>query len=101
MNTKIQLKSNNYQSFGGFFYVNDELKRLSFEKVINTHLVLRGIKALSIPNKSYTNQSKTANYEFNTADTVNELLLKLLLQTNQLSTGVGYTLDFARKVWFI
>lgn len=146
MNTKIQLKSNNYQSFGGIFYVNDELKRLSFDKVIDTHLglrskfagyqyseiiqslfylflcggdhiedlsthlnelrsspsinlpspdtVLRGIKALSIPNKSYTNQSKTANYEFNTADTVNELLLKLLFQTNQLSTGVGYTLDF-------
>ena len=41
MNTKIQLKSNNYQSFGGIFYVNDELKRLSFDKVIDTHLGLR------------------------------------------------------------
>ena len=75
--TKIQLKSNSYQSFGDFFYIMDVLKRLSFDKVIDTYLedlsthlnelsstpsinlpspdtVLRGIKELSIPNTNYT-----------------------------------------------
>ena len=41
MSTKVQLKSNNFQSFGGIFYVMDILKHLSFDKVIDNHLGLR------------------------------------------------------------
>ena len=56
--------------------------------------VLRGIEELATENISYTAE-KTGNvYDFNTAEKLNQLLIKLLLATGQLTEGSGYDVDF-------
>jgi hypothetical protein len=53
--------------------------------------VLRGIEELATENISYTAE-KTGNvYDFNTAEKLNHLLIKLLLATGQLTEGGEYT----------
>ena len=52
--------------------------------------MLRGIEELATENISYTVE-KTGNvYDFNTAEKLNQLLIKLLLATGQLAEGGGY-----------
>ena len=41
MGAKVILKSNNIQSFGGIFYVMQELKKLGFDQIIDNHLGIR------------------------------------------------------------
>jgi hypothetical protein len=56
--------------------------------------VLRGIEELATENISYTAE-KTGNvYDFNTAEKLNQLLIKLLLATGQLAEGGEYDVDF-------
>ncbi|MBR2153759.1 MAG: IS1380 family transposase, partial [Bacteroidaceae bacterium] len=56
--------------------------------------VLRGIEELATENISYTVE-KTGNvYDFNTAEKLNQLLIKLLLATGQLTEGGEYDVDF-------
>ena len=51
--------------------------------------VLRGIEELATENISYTAE-KTGNvYDFNTAEKLNQLLVKLLLATGQLGIAGG------------
>ena len=52
--------------------------------------MLRGIEELATENISYTVE-KTGNvYDFNTAEKLNQLLIKLLLATGQLAEGGEY-----------
>ena len=56
--------------------------------------MLRGIEELATENISYTVE-KTGNvYDFNTAEELNQLLIKLLLATGQLTEGGEYDVDF-------
>ncbi len=55
--------------------------------------ILRGISELTRENTSYTSDTGK-NYDFNTEDTLNDLLLNCLLATGQLEEGGEYDLDF-------
>ena len=64
---KVSIKSEKIIALGGIFFVLD---------------------------KSYTSE-KTGNiYDFNTAEKLNQLLIKLLLATGQLTEGGKYDVDF-------
>ena len=55
--------------------------------------ILRAIKELTQENISYTSDTGKT-YDFNTADTLNKLLINGLLATGQLKDGESYDLDF-------
>jgi len=55
--------------------------------------VLRGIKELSTENITYTSD-QGKEYEYNTSDHLNKLLLKLLLKTGQLKKNSLHDLDY-------
>lgn len=55
--------------------------------------ILRAIKELTIDNISYTSDT-SKNYDFNTADKLNTLLINALQSTNQLKAGEEYDVDF-------
>ena len=55
--------------------------------------ILRAIVELTRPNISYTSESDKV-YDFNTADTLNGLLLNCLLSAGQLKEGEEYDVDF-------
>ncbi|MBQ9569500.1 MAG: hypothetical protein IJR24_05400, partial [Alloprevotella sp.] len=63
-------------------------------RVPSADTVLRGVEELTTENISYTAE-KTGNvYDFNTAEKLNQLLIKLLLATGQLTEGGAYDVDF-------
>ena len=89
---KVQQKSEKITAFGGIFFVLDKFDRILSSPSADT--VLRGIEELATENISYTAE-KTANvYDFNTAEKLNHLLIKLLLATGQLTEGGEYDVDF-------
>jgi hypothetical protein len=55
--------------------------------------ILRAINELTRENISYTSDAGKS-YDFNTADTLNTLLLNCLLSTGQLKEGGEYDVDF-------
>ena len=55
--------------------------------------ILRAIKELTQNNISYTSDTGKT-YDFNTADTLNSLLLNCLFATGQLKEGEMYDVDF-------
>ena len=55
--------------------------------------ILRAIKELTQENISYTSDAGKS-YEFNTADSLNTLLLNCLFATGQLKKGGMYDVDF-------
>ena len=55
--------------------------------------ILRAINELARENISYTSDAGKS-YDFNTADTLNTLLLNCLLATGQLKEGGEYDVDF-------
>ena len=75
-------------------YLKDVLAERPHTRVPSADTVLRGIEELATENISYTAE-KTGNvYDFNTAEKLNQLLIKLLLATGQLTEGSGYDVDF-------
>ena len=69
---------------------------LSFHPTLRTcsaDTILRAIEELSEKNVSYTSESGKV-YDFNTADTLNQLLLNCLFSTGQLKKGESYDVDF-------
>ena len=75
-------------------YLKDVLTERPHTRVPSADTVLRGIEELATENISYTAE-KTGNvYDFNTAEKLNQLLIKLLLATGQLTEGSGYDVDF-------
>src|SRR5574344_1637477 len=75
-------------------YLKDVLSERPHTRVPSADTVLRGIEELATENISYTAE-KTGNvYDFNTAEKLNQLLIKLLLATGQLTEGGEYDVDF-------
>ena len=75
-------------------YLKDVLTERAHTRVPSADTVLRGIEELATENISYTAE-KTGNvYDFNTAEKLNQLLIKLLLATRQLAEGGEYDVDF-------
>ena len=75
-------------------YLKDVLTERPHTRVPSADTVLRGIEELATENISYTVE-KTGNvYDFNTAEKLNQLLIKLLLATGQLAEGGEYDVDF-------
>ena len=75
-------------------YLKDVLTERPHTRVPSADTVLRGIEELATENISYTAE-KTGNvYEFNTAEKLNQLVIKLLLATGQLTEGGEYDVDF-------
>ena len=66
-------------------YLKDVLSERPHTRVPSADTVLRGIEELATENISYTAE-KTGNvYDFNTAEKLNQLLIKLLLAIGQLA----------------
>ena len=75
-------------------YLKDVLTERPHTRVPSADTVLRGIEELATENISYMVE-KTGNvYDFNTAEKLNQLLIKLLLATGQLAEGGEYDVDF-------
>ena len=75
-------------------YLKEMLTERPHTRVPSADTVLRGIEELATENISYTAE-KTGNvYDFNTAERQNQLLIKLLLATGQLTEGGEYDVDF-------
>ena len=115
---KVSIKSEKITAFGGIFFVLDKFDRIlssgcggdcmedlnlylkdvlaerPHTRVPSADTVLCGIEELATENISYTAE-KTGNvYDFNTAEKLNQLLIKLLLATGQLAEGGEYDVDF-------
>ena len=79
-------------------YLKDVLTERPHTRVPSADTVLRGIEELATENISYTAE-KTGNvYDFNTAEKLNQLLIKLLLATGQLTEGGEYDVKHCRLV---
>ena len=63
-------------------------------KTCSADTILRAIKELTVDNTTYTSLASGKSYDFNTADKMNELLVKSLLATGGLRSGQEYDLDF-------
>ena len=63
-------------------------------KTCSADTILSAIKELTVDNTTYTSLASGKSYDFNTADIMNELLVKSLLATRGLRSGQEYDLDF-------
>ena len=72
-------------------YLKDVLTERPHTRVPSADTVLRGIEELATENISYTAEKTGNAYDFNTAEKLNQLLIKLLLATGQLTEGGEYT----------
>ena len=78
-------------------YLKDVLSERPHTRVPSADTVLRGIEELATETISYTAE-KTGNvYDFNTAEKLNQLLVKLLLATGQLGIAVGRHLSHSSR----
>ena len=62
-------------------------------RTCSSDTILRAIKELTQENISYTSDTGK-NYDFNTADTLNTLLLNCMFASSQLKEGEMYDVDF-------
>ena len=62
-------------------------------RTCSSDTILRAIKELTKENISYTSDAGK-NYDFNTADTLNTLLLNCMFASGQLKEGEMYDVDF-------
>ena len=72
------------------------INHLSLHTTLHTcssDTILRAIKELTQENISYTSDTGK-NYDFNTADTLNTLLLNCMFASGQLKEGEMYDVDF-------
>ena len=72
------------------------MNHLSLHTTLHTcssDTILRAIKELTQENISYTSDTGK-NYDFNTADTLNTLLLNCMFASGQLKEGEMYDVDF-------
>ena len=72
------------------------MKHLSLHPTLRTcsaDTILRAIEELTVDNTTYTSDSGK-QYDFNTADTMNNLLVNALLATGGLKANQEYDLDF-------
>lgn len=62
-------------------------------KTCSADTILRAIKELSVENMTCTSSVSGKSYDFNTADTMNELLVKSLISTGGFCKGQAYNFD--------
>lgn len=62
-------------------------------RTCSSDTILRAIKELTQENVTYISDSRKS-YDFNTADTMNTLLVKSLLASGELKAGCAYDVDF-------
>jgi hypothetical protein len=74
-------------------HLGSHMKLRPNTRIPSPDTILRGIKELSVDNITYTSD-RDSEYEYNTAERLNELMLKMLLQTKQLEKGKVYDIDF-------
>ena len=99
---KVQIKPEQITPFGGIFSIMEQfsthlMHHLSSHpklKTCSADTILRAIKELTVDNTTYTSLASGKSYDFNTADKMNELLVKSLLATGGLRSGQEYDLDF-------
>ncbi len=95
---KVQIKSEQVTPFGGIYPIMEQFDAL-LSNVIDSTLglriktchpklrtcsadtILRAIKELSVRNMTYTSSVSGKSYDFNRADTMNELLVESLVST--------------------
>ena len=65
-------------------------------RTCSSDTILRAIKELTQENISYTSDTGK-NYDFNTADTLNTLLLNCMFASGQLKEGEMYDVDFGHQ----
>ena len=75
-------------------FLRDTLSDRPHTRVPSADTVLRGIEELTTENVSYTAEKTGNTYDFNTAEKLNQLLIKLLMATGQLCKGGEYDVDF-------
>ena len=75
-------------------YLKDVITERPHTRVPSSDTVLRGMEELTTENISYTAEKSGNTYEFNTAEKLNQLLVKLMLATGQLTKGGEYDVDF-------
>ena len=63
-------------------------------KTCSSDTILRAIKELTTCNTTYPSTVSGKSYDFNTADTMHELLVRSLISTGVLSKGQEYDFDF-------
>lgn len=66
--------------------------------VCSADTLLRGIKELSCPSQELVNPDSGVVHQFNINANLNDLLLKALRTTGQLTPGVAYDLDYDNQV---
>jgi len=66
--------------------------------VCSADTLLRGIKELSCPSRQVTNPDSGVVHQFNTNPRLNDLMLKALRTTGQLTPGPLYDLDYDNQV---
>ena len=62
-------------------------------RTCSSDTILRAISELATSNTTYTSETGKS-YDFNTAEKLNSLLVKVLMNTGQLMAGESYDLDF-------
>ena len=67
-------------------------------RTCSSDTILRAIKELTQENISYTSNT-CKNYDFNTADTLNTLLLNCMFASGQLKEGEMYDVDHSLTGW--
>ena len=65
--------------------------------VCSADTILRGIRELATPIEEFTSPTGV-KHSFNINSKLNELLLKSLLKTKQISPKTGYTLDYDSQI---
>ena len=116
---KIQIKSEKLTPFGGIFSIMEQFDSIlssvidstlglrcksfgyRYSEIIRSLMsisdtILRAIKELTQENVSYTSDTGK-NYDFNTADTLNTLLLNCMFASGQLKEGEMYDVDFGHQ----
>jgi len=78
-------------------HLRSNLQQVKNHSVCSADTILRGIKELATPNTNYISASGIP-HQFNINRVLNELLVKALLQTNQLNQTKSYTLDYDNQV---
>lgn len=74
-------------------YLKDDLLSRPNTKVPSSDTILKGISELATDNIEYSS-SKNNAYSFNPATKLNDLMVKLLLETGQLKKNQAYDVDF-------
>jgi hypothetical protein len=78
-------------------HLRAHLKQIKGLSVCSADTILRGVGELATPLQSITSKSGIV-HDFNINLPLNELLVKALKKTGQLSTKEGYTLDYDNQV---